>query len=76
MFVYNKRKTNGGHSVAMQKGDLIEIIYIDRNNRLSQRRIKLIEMTEHYIKAYCYDRRCVRIFKRENILGLKMTGGH
>lgn len=56
----------------LNNGDLIEIIYLDRTGALTQRRIRIIEITAHYIKAYCCRRHQVRVFSRDNILGMKI----
>ncbi|MBM7605970.1 putative DNA-binding transcriptional regulator YafY [Metabacillus crassostreae] len=46
----------------------IEIIYINENGNISQRIIRVIEMNDSIIKAYCYLRNAKRVFKKENLL--------
>ncbi|KRG12536.1 hypothetical protein ACA30_08480 [Virgibacillus soli] len=48
----------------------IQIIYIDSQNHLSQRTIKVLAITNTFIKAYCYSKRQFRTFKMENILSV------
>ncbi|MFC7392001.1 hypothetical protein ACFQRG_03320 [Scopulibacillus cellulosilyticus] len=55
-------------------GEVIEIIYIDKAGKLSQRHAKIIDVTDHYLKGYCYNRRCVRIFLLKNILAVSQKG--
>ncbi|GIN71109.1 hypothetical protein J14TS2_15840 [Bacillus sp. J14TS2] len=46
----------------------IQIIYIDQDNQISQRTIKVLAITKNSVKAYCYTKRQFRTFKLENIL--------
>ncbi|MCJ7843242.1 WYL domain-containing protein [Lederbergia sp. NSJ-179] len=46
----------------------IEIIYMDRNNQISQRTIKVLSISTTSMKAYCYTKRQFRTFKIGNIL--------
>lgn len=46
----------------------IEIIYMSQNGILTQRFIKVIEINDQSIKAYCLLRGKKRTFKIENIL--------
>jgi predicted DNA-binding transcriptional regulator YafY len=39
-----------------------------KNNKISQRNIKVLKMQDDEIEAYCYLRHQVRHFKKENIL--------
>lgn len=52
----------------MRPGDIIEIIYQAKDGKLSQRHVRVIEVGETYVKAYCYSRKQVRIFQRDGIL--------
>lgn len=52
----------------MKHGDVLEIIYQAKDGRFSQRHIRIIEVGETYVKAYCYARRQVRIFQKNGIL--------
>ncbi len=46
----------------------IQIIYIDRDNQISQRTIEVLAINKNNVKAYCYTKRQFRTFKLENIL--------
>lgn len=46
----------------------IIIFYIDSENRVTERYIRVLEIKENSILAYCYYRRKVRTFNMENIL--------
>ncbi|EST12177.1 hypothetical protein [Sporolactobacillus laevolacticus] len=57
----------------MRKGDTIELIYLtSRGNKLSQRTIRIMDVNETYIKAYCYSRKEVRIFRKDHILASRI----
>jgi len=47
------------------------IIYM-KGSEISKRRIKVTEIKDDYIKAYCYFRKQPRIFKTENILSASL----
>ncbi|API92730.1 MULTISPECIES: hypothetical protein [unclassified Virgibacillus] len=46
----------------------IIIFYIDSDNKLTERYIRVIEIKENSILAYCFYRKQVRTFNIENIL--------
>ncbi|MGG4488698.1 hypothetical protein [Metabacillus idriensis] len=46
----------------------IEMIYLSEKGLLTQRMILVNEINEHYIKAYCFSKQQIRIFKKGNIL--------
>ena len=46
----------------------LEIMYLGKDNKVSQRVIRIIEFNEHIVKAYCYQRKALRFFKIENML--------
>lgn len=46
----------------------IEIIYQSKDNSFSKRVILVKVMGETYIKAYCFEKRALRIFKVDSIL--------
>jgi predicted DNA-binding transcriptional regulator YafY len=46
----------------------LEIMYLGKNNEVSQRVIRILELNEHTVKAYCYQRKALRFFKIENML--------
>lgn len=53
---------------AFVEGKPIEIIYIKKDNSVSQRSILVYGVTETYIKAYCLAKKQPRIFKVDSIL--------
>ncbi|RYL95264.1 hypothetical protein EWI07_01810 [Sporolactobacillus sp. THM7-4] len=58
--------------MAMRQGDIIEIVYLtQKEGKLSQRYIRVIDDSGDYLKAYCYTRRQVRLFKKKNILAVR-----
>ncbi|RST75259.1 hypothetical protein D4T97_008370 [Siminovitchia acidinfaciens] len=48
----------------------LELIYINKNNQISQRIIKVIGVTESTIKAYCFSNKQFRTFNLANILSI------
>ena len=48
----------------------LEMIYLAENQKLSQRKLIVIEVNDDYIRAYCLLRKQIRTFKRENILSI------
>ncbi|GGA72366.1 hypothetical protein [Ornithinibacillus halotolerans] len=46
----------------------IVIYYIDSQNNITQRTIRVVNIHDNFITAYCYLRKKVRTFKYENIL--------
>lgn len=55
----------------MNSGDIVEIIYQDKSGKFSQRYIRIIRVTETYVKAYCFTRRQIRIFSSSQILAMR-----
>ncbi|WP_253735948.1 hypothetical protein [Paenibacillus sp. FJAT-26967] len=52
-------------------GRKIEIIYVDRFEKISQRTIKVKGIEGEFIKAFCLDKNAARIFKMKQILSVK-----
>ena len=48
----------------------LEMVYISSRGDMSQRMIRVLEVREDTILAFCLVRRKVRTFKRENILSV------
>ncbi|WP_077702508.1 hypothetical protein [Virgibacillus dokdonensis] len=46
----------------------IIIFYMDSNNQVTERYVRVLEIKENSILAYCYYRKKVRTFNMENIL--------
>jgi hypothetical protein len=59
----------------MQKyiGRMVEVVYLDRHGKLTQRRIRVIGIKDGMVKAFCYDRRSLRIFNEVNILAFQQA---
>lgn len=53
---------------SMENKEKIIIFYIDRNNNITQRVIRVISIEDGYIVAFCYWRKKVRSFTMDNIL--------
>lgn len=58
----------------MKKNQKLMIFYLDSGNNVTQRIIRIINITDDAIVAYCYYRKCVRTFKLNNILSDKKVG--
>jgi hypothetical protein len=48
----------------------VEIIYQSKDNSFSQRTIMVRDINQTYIKAFCFTKRQLRIFKIESILAV------
>lgn len=48
----------------------LEMIYMSRDNQISQRVIKVIAVNDSKVKAYCYLKKQYRIFNMDNILSV------
>ncbi|MBE6184882.1 hypothetical protein [Heyndrickxia ginsengihumi] len=55
---------------AVETGETLEMIYLSNKGEISQRRIKVLNINEGSIKAYCYTKRQFRTFKLDNILSI------
>ncbi|RDW17489.1 hypothetical protein CWR48_13265 [Oceanobacillus arenosus] len=53
---------------SMDNKEKIMIFYIDSNNNVTQRIIKVIDINDESIIAFCFLRKKVRTFSHENIL--------
>ncbi|MGG1598883.1 hypothetical protein [Paenibacillus naphthalenovorans] len=49
----------------------IEIIYLGRDNRITQRRIEVRTVNAGIVKAYCFKRKGPRLFRINNILAVQ-----
>ncbi|WP_152654519.1 hypothetical protein [Oceanobacillus sp. CFH 90083] len=58
------------HAMIAEKG-IFEMIYLAADQRVTQRFIRVIEVHEKDILAYCYYRKQLRLFKLENILSIQ-----
>lgn len=55
---------------SIQSKEKIEMIYLSKDNEVSQRMIRVLKINDEMIMAYCYTRRTIRTFKLENILSV------
>jgi predicted DNA-binding transcriptional regulator YafY len=55
---------------SLDDGKCIDMIYLGENGNITQRRIRILELSDRYIKAYCYLRKSKRVFKYDNILSV------
>ena len=53
--------------VSLESNRIVTIIY-SGSSGISERNVKVMEMQDDKVKAYCYLRKQVRYFKKENIL--------
>ncbi|CAM4108869.1 WYL domain-containing protein [Mesobacillus thioparans] len=56
--------------LSLEEQKNIDMIYLDDNGNLTQRIVKVLEIQEHYIKAFCFLRKGKRTFKLDNILSV------
>ena len=61
---------NGLMERAVISKQRLEMVYISSKGDMSQRMVRVLEVREDTILAFCLARRKVRTFKRENILSL------
>lgn len=55
-------------------GRTVELIYLGRDNRITQRRIVVHGVSGGIVKAFCLERQAPRIFRAENILAVQLAG--
>lgn len=59
---------NGVLRRSVETKQKIVVFYMDGNQQITQRFIRVLKMDDTRVLAYCYYRKGVRTFKRENIL--------
>ena len=59
---------------SMERSRIVTIIY-SGSSKISERNIKVLEIQDDCVKAYCYLRKQVRYFKKENILSAAYSKG-
>ncbi|APC48309.1 hypothetical protein BME96_09075 [Virgibacillus halodenitrificans] len=59
---------NGLLSKSVSTKQKLIIFYIDSENQVTQRFVRVLEVHDDHILAYCYYRKKVRTFKLDNIL--------
>lgn len=55
---------------ALESGEVLEMIYISDKGEISQRRVKVLGISDSSITAYCMLRNKRRTFKLANILSI------
>ncbi|HET7628082.1 MAG TPA: hypothetical protein VFK44_06790 [Bacillales bacterium] len=55
-----------------EKGDIVQMIYMDGQGRLSERYVRVLAVTEDLFTAYCYYRRRPRTFAVRNVLAAEL----
>ncbi|OIK11105.1 WYL domain-containing protein [Bacillus sp. MUM 13] len=58
---------------SLKEDSLLEIIYLSEKGQVSQRRIQVLDLTEEYVRAYCFLRKTNRTFKISNILSCRIS---
>lgn len=53
---------------SIENSEKIIMFYIDCNNKVTQRFVRVLKMNDTHILAYCFYRKQIRTFKLENIL--------
>ncbi|EIJ79093.1 hypothetical protein PB1_16089 [Bacillus methanolicus PB1] len=61
---------NGLLKRALESGETLEMIYLSDKNQLSQRKIKVVDISSNTFRAYCFSRRQPRTFKKSNVLSI------
>lgn len=56
---------------SVQTKQRLEMIYLDSDNQVSQRIIRVININDNMILAYCFTRKKVRTFKLDYILSVE-----
>ena len=55
---------------AMQHNQILDIMYIAKDQSITKRRIKLIKIFGDHVQAYCFSRHAKRNFIVDNILAV------
>lgn len=57
-----------------RRNEIIEVIYLDSEGKLTQRHIRVIAQRENKLLAYCFSKKKIRSFHTANILATKKVG--
>lgn len=52
----------------MENGEPLEVIYMDGQNKITQRKITVFRCEGQYVTVYCHTRKKKRIFRLDHIL--------
>ncbi len=55
---------------AMQRNQLLNMMYIAKDSNVSKRRIKIIKIVGDSFQAYCFTRQAKRTFMIDNVLAV------
>lgn len=55
---------------AMQRNQLVDLMYISKSGEVSKRRVKIIKMTADLFQAYCFVKHAKRTFIIDNVLAV------
>ncbi|MGE7921455.1 transcriptional regulator [Viridibacillus sp. NPDC093762] len=55
---------------AMQRNQIIDLIYMSKGGEITKRRVKIIIMTDGIFQAYCFVKHAKRTFIIENVLAI------
>ncbi|WP_404331263.1 WYL domain-containing protein [Mesobacillus maritimus] len=55
---------------AIEQQQLVQIIYLDANQKITQRIVRPYEINEKHLKGFCFLRKQVRLFKLDDILAV------
>ncbi|SEH78661.1 hypothetical protein SAMN05192559_104111 [Halobacillus karajensis] len=61
---------NGVLNRAVGTRNNLELIYVDGKGNMSQRKIRVVDVRENHVLAYCYRRNKVRSFRKDGILSV------
>ncbi|MFJ9462282.1 transcriptional regulator [Viridibacillus arvi] len=53
---------------AMQRNQIIDLMYMSKGGEITKRRVKIIKMTDGIFQAYCFVKHAKRPFIIENVL--------
>ncbi len=55
---------------AMQRNQLVDMMYVSKTGEISKRRIKIIKMADDKFQAYCFNKETKRTFIIDNALAI------
>lgn len=64
---------NGIFKRALLNRQKVTVMYMDENNRITMRDVKVFKMNDEYLFVYCYYRKKIRMLKMENILSAEVV---
>ncbi|MBO9608479.1 MAG: hypothetical protein J7639_21175 [Paenibacillaceae bacterium] len=54
-------------------GNIVEVIYMDRQGRMTQRTVRIQSVKDDVLAVYCLERRAPRLLRAEQILAVQRT---